>query len=233
MPDLPMLAASRQMLLVLAEDWNSAAGHLLRFVRAAAEADWVPVGEAIPVSLGRSGLAWGRGLHPTRHDGRQSKSEGDGRAPAGVFAIPALFGERKPVEALHLPFVLVSSGLKCIDDPGSAHYNRFVDIEQGAHKDWASCEDMLRSDERYTLGAVVAHNLDPVVPGAGSCIFLHVWGGLGVPTAGCTAMEPADMRALACWLDDVANPVLVQLPRAEYEALREEWGLPQAGLLAP
>lgn len=228
-----MLADSKQILLVLAEGWDSSVGHLQRFARAAAKADWAAVGGAIPVSLGRSGLAWGRGWHPERHDSRPSKCEGDGRAPAGVFAIPALFGAQMPPEALCLPFVVATPGLKCVDDPASVHYNRFVDVDRGVHADWASCEDMLRSDERYILGAVVAHNRDPVVPGGGSCIFLHVWGGPGVPTAGCTAMAPADMRALACWLDGAANPVLVQLPRAEYTGLREAWGLPRTDMLAP
>ena len=33
---------------------------------------------------------------------------------------------------------------------------------------------MLRADGRYAIGAVVAHNADPpLLPGAGSCIFLH------------------------------------------------------------
>jgi hypothetical protein len=41
-------------------------------------------------------------------------------------------------------------------------------------------------------------------------------------------MALADMLELACWLDGAADPVLVQLPRTEYEALRQAWGLPPA-----
>jgi hypothetical protein len=39
-------------------------------------------------------------------------------------------------------------------------------------------------------------------------------------------MALADMTEVAGWLDGAAVPVLVQLPRAEYERRRETWGLP-------
>jgi L,D-peptidoglycan transpeptidase YkuD (ErfK/YbiS/YcfS/YnhG family) len=84
----------------------------------------------------------------------------------------------------------------------------------------------LRHDERYAIGAVIAHNsLDPV-PGAGSCIFLHVWQSEGMPTAGCTAGALADITEICSWLDAAAAPLLVQLPVAEYAHFRESWALP-------
>lgn len=224
---LPIPASSRQLLLVVAPDWNSAAAQLQRFERPAGGKDWAPIGIAIPVSLGRSGLAWGRGRH-SKVDGAE-KREGDGCAPAGVFAITALFGDaaaNSPLGgAAKLPYLPTSPDLKAIDDPGSTFYNRIVD-QRTVTPDWSSCEDMLRSDERYALGAVVAHNVAPAVPGDGSCIFLHVWERAGAPTAGCTAMALADMRVLAGWLNADAMPLLVQLPQAEFEARRVAWGLP-------
>lgn len=225
-PALP--DASRQMLRVIAPGWDSAAAVLQRFERPVVSGDWQACGPAIPVSLGRSGLAWGRGLH--RAVGGAEKGEGDGRAPAGIFALTALFGYAAPdstlARAARLPYLVATADLKAIDDPASAHYNRIVD-QSAVKPDWASCEDMLRSDGRYALGAVVAHNAEPVVPGAGSCIFLHVWEGPGAPTAGCTAMALADMTALAGWLAAAAEPVLVQLPQAEYERWAADWGLPE------
>lgn len=222
------VAASRQLLLVLASSWASAGGRLQRFARAGLDDRWQRVGAVVAVSLGRSGLAWGQRLHP-RLDGPE-KQEGDGRAPAGVFAITELFGDAAPdsdlVRAFRLPYLYATSDLKAIDDPASAHYNRIVDQTTVARPDWASCEDMLRADQRYAIGAVVAHNAAPPLPGAGSCIFLHVWAAPGVPTAGCTAMAVENMSEIAGWLDGSAFPVLVQLPQAEYERRREAWGLP-------
>lgn len=221
-------APSRQLLLVVAPNWASRSAQLQRFERPALDADWQPVGPQIAASLGRAGLAWGRGLHPQVSG--TVKCEGDGRAPAGIFAVTALFGygaADSPLAcATKLPYLPATPDLKAIDDPASAHYNRIVDQAAVAQPDWVSCEDMLRCDQRYAIGAVVAHNAEPPVPGAGSCIFLHVWENEGLPTAGCTAMALADMTEIARWLDAAAAPLLVQLPQAEYVAWREAWALP-------
>lgn len=222
------LGSARKLLLVVAPTWDSGAARLQRFARTDLDGDWQPVGTAVAVSLGRAGLAWGRGLH-ARCDGEE-KLEGDGCAPAGIFAITALFGVAAPdspfASAAQLPYLCATPDLKAIDDPASAYYNRIVDQSAVAQPDWSSCEDMLRSDRRYIVGAMVAHNSDPVVPGAGSCIFMHVWESAGAPTAGCTAMALADMTEIAGWLDASAEPLLVQLPQVEYEALRVAWRLP-------
>ena len=197
-----------------------------RFERSPA-GDWAPYGALLPVSLGRAGLAWGRGLHPAQ-PGR-AKREGDGRAPAGAFAISAVFGygaaDSPLARAVKLPYLSATRDLKCVDDPASAHYNCVVD-QSAVAADWTSCEEMLRGDARYAVGAVVAHNAAPPLAGCGSCIFLHVWAAPGVPTAGCTAMALADMTELAGWLDGAATPVLVQLPQAAYDDWRAAWGLP-------
>ena len=201
------LAAALQLLVVTAPAWGSTAGQLLRFARAERDGAWQAVGAALSVSLGRNGMAWGRGLHLPMSG--VEKVEGDGCAPAGIFAVTALFGvapaDSPLARAAKLPYLPATPDLKAIDDPASAYYNRI---------------------ERYAVGAVVAHNAGPVVPGAGSCIFLHVRAGEGVPTAGCTAMALADVMALAAWLDGAAKPLLVQLPQAEYDARRAAWGLP-------
>jgi L,D-peptidoglycan transpeptidase YkuD (ErfK/YbiS/YcfS/YnhG family) len=227
---LTQVSAPRQLLLVVAEHWTSSSGQLQRFARESADGKWLRVGKQVAVSLGRSGLAWGRGLHPPVGGVGPEKREGDGRAPVGVFAISALFGtagaESDLARAAKLPYLCATRDLKAIDDPASAYYNQIVDQSAIARHDWVSCEDMLRGDGRYAAGAVVGHNCDPVVPGAGSCIFLHVWQAPGMPTAGCTAMALADMSEIAGWLDGAAAPLLVQLPQAEYERWRADWGLP-------
>ena len=224
------LAASRQLLLVVADDWASTTARLRRFERARPGAEWSPVGEAIDVSLGQSGLAWGIGLHREVSTTGPAKREGDRRAPAGAFAITALFGtaDHPLARSGKLPYLAATRELKAIDDPASRHYNRIVDQSTLAEIDWVSHEDMLRGDERYAIGAVVAHNSMRPVPGAGSCIFIHVWQSEGVPTAGCTAGALADISELCAWLDGAASPVLVQLPRAEYSRCQAAWALPAA-----
>src|SRR3954469_24799794 len=88
---------TRQLLVVTTSSWRCTNGNLQRYERLGKE--WEPVGSSIPVTIGKSGLAWGRGLHSIPQNARE-KHEGDGCAPAGVFAIGPAFGyaTRAPVD---------------------------------------------------------------------------------------------------------------------------------------
>ena len=223
--------ATRQLVVVLTPNWDAPQGRLARFERDAGGA-WRPVGASFPVMVGRSGSAWGLGVHATQSDGPQ-KAEGDGRAPAGVFAIGAAFGYAESA-ATRLAYSPMQREHWCIDVPGSPDYNRIVDTrEVGAKAIEGSTEPMRRDlhkdgDQRYRLGFVIEHNAMGV-DRAGSCIFAHLWKGPDVPTAGCTAMADADMATLLGWLDPAATPRFVLLPVQAYARLRATWDLPAPG----
>ena len=227
---LAALASARQLVLVTAAGWSSQDGILRRYARDADAAPWSAVGTPLTVSLGRGGLGWGRGLHRVDADEAAQKREGDGRSPAGIFRLTAAFGYAARDSALarrvRLPYWPATADLQCVDDPASRHYNRIVERSRVADVDWNSHEEMRRRDAQYAFGVFVAHNSEPPLPGAGSCIFLHVWRGPGQPTAGCTATAAADVEALLLWLDADRQPLLVQLPDDEYARRREAWRLP-------
>lgn len=233
----PVPDSSRQMLLVTTAEWSATDGALQRYQRDT-DGAWHAVGVPVPVVVGRSGLGWGRGLHPAGLGG-PVKEEGDGRAPAGVFRLSAAFGYADST-ATGLPYI-PTPGLHCVDDRTSASYNQVRDVP--ADRDWDSHETMRRRDGLYRIGAIVAHNGSGVAPelvprtasvddapiaGGGSCIFLHVWRGPGSSTAGCTAMPDARLGEVLAWLDADADPVLVQLPEAEAQRVGHGWELPIA-----
>ena len=237
MPSGPIPAAARQLVLVTTADWSATDGTLRRYERAPGGA-WEAVGTEVSVVVGRSGLGWGAGLHEAPLPEGPVKAEGDGRAPAGAFRLSAAFGYA-PSEETGLPYVS-TPGLHCVDDRTSASYNLVRDVP--ADRDWDSHETMRRQDALYRIGAIVAHNGPGVdatllpdgaplsaaepVPGGGSCIFLHVWRGPGTSTAGCTAMPDPALAEVLAWLDAASDPVLVQLPAALADDLRQPWGLP-------
>jgi D-aminopeptidase len=190
------------------------------------DSSWTPIGAPIEGSLGRAGLAWGKGLHPTGLPGPE-KREGDGKSPAGVFDLRLVTGYAKAAPpGTRMAYREATATLRCVDDPRSVHYNRLAD-EAKTRKDWSSAEDMRRKDDRYRLVVWVGHNDAPVVPGGGSCVFLHLRPGPEATTSGCTAFEPDPMERLLRWLDPKARPVLVQLPDAEYRGRAAEWSLPE------
>jgi len=224
----PVKMESRQAIVVRTADWNVSAAVLQAYEKEVESSSWVAVGKKIPAVVGRNGLGWGAGLHP-RADEKSgpAKKEGDGKAPAGIFRLGSAFGY-DPSEMtgwIRIPYQQMTATQQCVDDVQSIYYNRIVDAGQ-VEADWSSYEEMRRKDDLYRWGIVVDYNVDPVVTGRGSCIFLHVWEGPAQGTAGCTAMDTEDIKMLLRWLNPEAGPVLVQLPEEEYARLRDALNLP-------
>ena len=214
-----------QLIVVLTESWKPGPARLRTFERQ--RGMWTEVGDSIPASVGRNGVAWGVGLHGSYPPGGPVKKEGDGKSPAGVFALGEAFGSLRAEEAgiTHYPYRQMTSSFAGVDDPSSRHYNRIVDSSAVA-KDWSSAENMIPANGTYRLACVVKHNWRPF-PGYGSCIFLHIWKGEMVPTSGCAAMAQTHLERVLRWLDRSKAPLLVQLPASEYEARRSGWQLPE------
>lgn len=225
------LSQARQMLLVTTADWNAVNGTLQRYERKTVRSAWQPVGAPIPIVVGRNGLGWGRGLHGDAETFAQAndprKREGDGKSPAGVFRLSSAFGYATSDKRLKLPYRQARAVTQCVDDVQSARYNQLVERNRIAKPDWQSHEDMRRKDDQYRWGVFVDHNSGAQrQPAGGSCIFLHIWAGANSSTAGCTAMEAVLMEQVLFWLDAAQQPVLMQLPRSEYERLKDQWSLP-------
>lgn len=220
------LLRSRQLVLVTTSDWDAVPGTLRRFERKRAGGVWTQVGTAVPVAVGRSGLGWGDGLVDTSAAAGPQKREGDGKAPAGLFALGPAFGFAPERAAwLRFSYLPLTPSVECVDDTASRRYNLIVDRSTVGAVDWNSSERM-RSVDGYRWGLVVKHNAQPPVAGQGSCIFLHIWAGPGKGTAGCTALEETNLTELLRWLDPKRSPLLVQLTEAEYARLRAAWRLP-------
>ncbi|MFT3761596.1 MAG: hypothetical protein QM761_03090 [Pseudoxanthomonas sp.] len=218
---------AKQLVLVVVPGWDANTGTLRKFERT--RHGWKAVDAAADIAIGHSGAAWGLGLHGQQTDGPQ-KVEGDGRSPAGVFALGDAFGYARGVRT-KLPYLALTASQYCVDVNASPLYNRIVDaVEVGEEAVKDSTEPMRRDlhadgDQRYREGFVIRHNPDNV-PGKGSCIFAHLWKAPGESTTGCTAMTPATMDRLLGWLAPKKHPVFVLLPQAEYERLKGEWRLP-------
>jgi D-alanyl-D-alanine dipeptidase len=206
-----------QLVVVTTADWTATAGVMQRYEKHLYR--WRAVGPSIDVVIGRTGFAWGRGFHGPQNG--PQKKEGDGKAPAGIFAIGTSFGF-SPAADFKLPYLPLHDTTECVDDINSTFYNQIV--ERTREADWKSSEKM-HAIPQYKWGAVILHNALPQ-KGEGSCVFLHIWSRPESTTAGCTAMSEEDLLTLLQWLDPKKAPRLVQMPRPEYERLRKEWALP-------
>ena len=225
----PVPSQTTQMVMVITGSDTATTGHLFCFERGNSELPWKPVNNPVAVIVGGNGLAWGSGLHSMTEEMKPLKREGDMKSPAGVFTLDAVFGfAPQPADSnFSMPYIPIDEMTECIDDVKSAYYNRVLERDSIDPPDWQSSEIMIRAVPDYHLGVVVGHNSNPVVPGRGSCIFLHIWSDPGGVTYGCTAMASGDMESLAGWLDQARYPILEQLTAENYQHLKDSWHLPE------
>jgi L,D-peptidoglycan transpeptidase YkuD (ErfK/YbiS/YcfS/YnhG family) len=133
-------------------------------------------------ALGRSGV--------TPAD---AKREGDGATPLGAWVMRQVYWRpdrmEPPTTALPADALIPEAGW--CDDPASPLYNRPVLTPFPL-----SHEKLWREDHVYDLIVVLGFNDDPVIPGHGSAIFLHLARPDYSPTEGCVACAAADLLAL-------------------------------------
>jgi len=118
--------------------------------------------------------------------------EGDGITPIGSFPVREIFyrADRIPKPDTRLPLRPIERDDGWCDAPDDPNYNRLVKLPYPA-----SAEQMWREDHLYDLVAVLGYNDDPVVPGKGSAIFLHLARPDYSHTQGCVALAYDDALA--------------------------------------
>jgi len=124
---------------------------------------------------------------------RADKHEGDGATPPGCYALRRVLYRADildpPLTALPVSVIARDDGW--CDAAGDPRYNRPVKLPYPA-----SAENMWRDDRLYDVVVVLGHNDEPVIPGAGSAIFMHIAAPDGSPTAGCVALKHEDLVAV-------------------------------------
>jgi len=203
------LFSSQQIILVIADDFNSSHASLKFFE------DDIILLEA-NVNLGKNGLGWGIGeVLLTQEQGQPLKFEGDKKAPAGVFKLTNIFGYSY-ASNYKLPYLYASKKLICVDDSNSNFYNHIIE----ANGNEKSFEFMRRDDYQYKYGVTVAHNKRGKFK-RGSCIFLHIQKDINASTAGCTSMKESTLKKIISLLDIKKEPLLIQIPQSSFKEIQK------------
>ncbi|WP_169908090.1 L,D-transpeptidase family protein [Metabacillus halosaccharovorans] len=135
------------------------------------------------------------------------QKEGDGITPAGVYTLGTAFGWTKKPNGTKLPYRLTTANDYWVDDPSSADYNKWVTYSGNPNTRWNSYEKL--KNPLYKYGVTIDYNVNPIVKGKGSAIFLHVWRSSISPTAGCVALSEQNVAKLLTWLDPAKKPIIV------------------------
>lgn len=188
----PGLAGPRQRITVTASDYDGTTYATLRAYQLSGASDtrWAEVFGPWTARVGYNGVAKSG-----------AKREGDGTTPSGTYGFGFFFGV-DPNPGVRFPWRHAYSYDYWDDDPSSALYNEWVDINtQNAGRD----PEPMHNVPPYDYGAVIAYNTART-PGRGSAIFLHV--GTGGPTAGCVSLPVAELLKVLRWLNPKDHPTI-------------------------
>lgn len=196
------LEESLQMVVVSVPDLKNCDAVVRCCGRENVQQTWSEELPPMPALIGRNGLA-----EPGE------KKEGDGKTPSGEFGIVTAFGrDAEPPQDVGFPYRQATENDFWIDDPDSPDYNRWVTGERPG----VSHENLRLADEIpvYDLALTLDFNTEPVVPGAGSAIFLHIWFDERTPTSGCVALSRENVLEILRWLDAEKKPrIKIQLQK--------------------
>ncbi len=132
------------------------------------------------------------------------KREGDGGTPTGLLRLARVLyrADRVNPPACAVPVEPISPHDGWCDDVADAAYNQKVRLPFAP-----SHEALWRDDHVYGIIGVLDWNLNPIIPGKGSAIFLHIATPDYAPTAGCVALSQADvLAALAAGMSAIYVP---------------------------
>ena len=131
-------------------------------------------------SLGKAGIG-------------KKKIEGDNITPKGTFKIVNIYFRKDHIKNItsQLKLIKIKRTMGWCDDPTSKKYNQLIKLPTKYHH-----EKLYRSDKLYDIVIVLNYNMNPIVKGKGSAIFLHLSKNLKNKTSGCVGLRKKDMLEL-------------------------------------
>ncbi|WP_085907728.1 L,D-transpeptidase family protein [Kiloniella majae] len=135
----------------------------------------------------------------------KEKIEGDGKTPIGSWDLTKILyradrislEQRKEIgKAIEIAPLCQRDGW--CDEPEDPYYNQAVIVPYTSRYEvlWKEQENT------YDLIGLLSHNSDPIIPGRGSAIFLHVAKPDLTPTEGCVALELNDLLELLSLIEE-------------------------------
>lgn len=189
------IGVTRQWVIVEVDSDRATTG-TLRVVEVVDGKSIVIVGP-VPARVGRSGVS-------------AAHREGDGTTPLGRFRITGAFGLSASRTSL-LPYRKVRVGDCWISVANDPKYNTWS--RRGSCTSPNENLSRIAKAGPYEYALTTAYNTNPVVPGKGSAIFVHVNANDGVdgtkPTSGCVSVARDVMKRLLVLLDPAKQPELI------------------------
>lgn len=118
------------------------------------------------------------------------KKEGDSCTPLGEYSLGNIYfrGDRLALPNVKLSKIIIEKNTGWCDDINSNYYNQPITFPFKY-----SAERLYRNDNIYDIICVINYNLEPVIKGKGSAIFMHIATDSYSGTEGCIALKQDDL----------------------------------------
>ena len=124
---------------------------------------------------------------------KQKEREGDFITPKGKFKLIKIYYRSDRIKKISstLKKIKIKKNMGWCDDVSSNYYNKQIKINKKI-----SHESLHRKDNVYDIIVVLNYNLNPIIKGKGSAIFLHVAKKNYNKTQGCIALKKNELLHL-------------------------------------
>ncbi len=187
---LANIGNAQQVVIVTSASWSTDVATVQTFEKDAT--GWRAVFPAMAANIGRDGFS-------------ADKHEGDLKTPAGKYGFGTMFGQHTS-PGVKFPYRVADLQSVWVDDQSSQYYNTWQENAALTGEHLAA----VGFKTAYAYAVDIAYNTNPVVPGKGSAIFLHVSTGGG--TAGCVSISQTNLLQVLRWLDPARAPIIVMGP---------------------
>ena len=116
---------------------------------------------------------------------KKKKIEGDGCTPDGMYSLGPLYYRSDRISKLKTSFkpIPIKRNMFWSDYPNSEHYNKLIRFKD------ISYESFYKINHSYDIVLVINYNIDTIIKGKGSAIFLHIAKKNFSSTSGCIALN--------------------------------------------
>ena len=124
---------------------------------------------------------------------KKKVKEGDFITPKGKYKLIKIYYRADRIKKINSPLkkIKLKKNMGWCDDVNSKYYNKQIKIN-----DKISHEKLYRKDSLYDIIVVLNYNLNPIIKGKGSAIFLHVAKKNYSKTQGCIALKRNELLNL-------------------------------------
>lgn len=121
---------------------------------------------------------------------KKSKIEGDGCTPSGIYKLIKLYYRKDRINFIKndIREKKIKKNTGWCDDIKSKFYNKEIKLPSNY-----SYEKFYRNDNIYDIIGVLNYNINPIIKGKGSAIFIHIAKKNFSKTKGCIALKKKDL----------------------------------------